>query len=46
MPEAVGDVAGLPAVLDALRDAGFADAELEQVAWRNWRRVLNATWSA
>jgi membrane dipeptidase len=46
MPEAVGDVAGLPAVLDALRDAGFADAELEQIAWRNWRRVLNATWSA
>jgi membrane dipeptidase len=45
MPAALGDVTGLPAVLDALRDAGFADAELEGIAWRNWRRVLEAAWS-
>jgi membrane dipeptidase len=46
MPAALGDVTGLPAVLDALRDAGFGAAELEGIAWRNWRRVLEAAWSA
>jgi membrane dipeptidase len=45
MPAALRDVAGLPAVLDALRDAGFGEAEVEKVAWRNWRRVLAATWA-
>ncbi len=44
VPAALGDVAGLPRVLAALRDAGFTEAELERVAWGNWRRVLAATW--
>src|SRR5215211_2789116 len=39
MPAALGDVTGLPALLDALRGAGFSEAELEGIAWRNWRRV-------
>jgi membrane dipeptidase len=46
MPAALGDVAGLPAVLDALRGAGFSGAELEGIASGNWRRVLEATWAA
>jgi membrane dipeptidase len=45
MPAALGDVGGLPALLDALRGAGFSEAELEGIAWRNWRRVLEATWA-
>ena len=28
----------------ALREAGFDDAELEAICWRNWRRVLAAWW--
>jgi membrane dipeptidase len=44
MPEALGDVAGLPALLDALRGAGFGAGDVEKVAWGNWRRVLAATW--
>ena len=44
MPAPLGDVTGLPALLDALRAAGFGAAELEGIAWRNWRRVLAATW--
>jgi membrane dipeptidase len=44
MPAALGDVTGLPAVLDALRGAGFSEAELEGIAWGNWRRVLEASW--
>ena len=44
IPTAVGDAAGMPRVLDALSDAGFSAAELEAIAWRNWRRVLAAWW--
>jgi membrane dipeptidase len=44
VPAPLGDVSGLPRLLDALRSAGFSDGELELVAWRNWRRVLAAWW--
>lgn len=44
IPSELGDVAGLPKLLDALRDAGFSDAELQAIAWENWRRVLGAWW--
>jgi membrane dipeptidase len=45
IPDQLGDVTGLPKLLDALREAGFGEAELEQIAWGNWRRVLAASWS-
>jgi membrane dipeptidase len=45
MPTALGDVTGLPALFDVLRGAGFSEAELEGIAWGNWRRVLEATWA-
>jgi membrane dipeptidase len=44
IPEALGDVSGTPRLLDALRAAGFGSAELERIAWGNWRRVLGAWW--
>jgi membrane dipeptidase len=44
IPAGVGDVAGMPRVLDALAEAGFSGAELDAVAWGNWRRVLAAWW--
>ena len=44
IPAPLGDVAGLPKLLDALRDVGFTEPELEAVAWHNWRRVLAAWW--
>jgi membrane dipeptidase len=43
VPETVGDVTGLPAVLDALRDRGFDGPALEKVARENWLRVLSET---
>jgi membrane dipeptidase len=46
MPAALGDVAGLPRLLDALRQDGFSPDEVERIAWGNWRRVLAAAWSA
>ncbi|MFC7167762.1 dipeptidase [Halospeciosus flavus] len=44
VPEDVGDVTGLPDVLDALRERGFDEAEVEQVAHGNWLRVLRDWW--
>ncbi len=44
IPAPLGDVAGLPKLLDALREAGFSEDELERIAWHNWRRVLDAWW--
>jgi membrane dipeptidase len=44
IPTVVGDVAGLPRVLAALREAGFDDAALDKVTHQNWLRVLRATW--
>ena len=46
MPAELGDVAGLPRLLDALRDDGFSADEVEGIAWGNWRRVLAAAWGA
>jgi membrane dipeptidase len=46
MPAALGDVTGLPALLDALRAAGFAEADLPGIAGGHWHRVLEATWAA
>jgi membrane dipeptidase len=45
IPAAIGDVSGMPKVLDALRDSGFTENELDAIAWGNWRRVLAAWWS-
>jgi membrane dipeptidase len=46
IPAGVGDVAGMPRVLAALQDAGFSEAEVDAIAWGNWRRVLSAWWSS
>jgi membrane dipeptidase len=42
--DSIGDVTGLPAVFDALRDRGLDDADLRAVARDNWLRVLEETW--
>jgi membrane dipeptidase len=44
VPDELGDVAGLPKLLDALAAVGFSDAELDAIAWDNWRRVLGDWW--
>jgi membrane dipeptidase len=44
IPRAIGDAAGLPRLLEALRAAGFDDGELAALAHGNWLRVLDATW--
>jgi membrane dipeptidase len=44
VPGELGDAAGLPKLVDALRGAGFGEDELRAICWRNWRRVLDAWW--
>src|SRR5215217_1086206 len=45
MPSALGDVTGLPALLDVLRTVGgFGEEALAGVAHGNWHRVLAAAW--
>jgi membrane dipeptidase len=44
IPRAVGGVDGVPRVLEALRAEGFTEAEIDAIAWTNWRRVLAAWW--
>jgi membrane dipeptidase len=45
MPRELGDVSGLPRVLDALRAAGFSEDDVSAIAWDNWIRVLGETWT-
>lgn len=44
IPEAIGDVTGLPGLLEALNQAGFEESAIEKIAFKNWVRVLDATW--
>jgi membrane dipeptidase len=44
IPAALGDVSGMPRVLDVLAEAGFDGRELAAIAWDNWRRALGAWW--
>lgn len=44
MPGDLKDASGLPRLIEALRAAGFSPEEMEKIAWRNWVRVLRATW--
>jgi membrane dipeptidase len=44
IPDELGDVAGLPRLVDALRADGFTDDEVRAIAWGNWRRVLGRAW--
>ena len=44
MPAAIGSVAGLPALIDHLRQAGYPDALLRKIAYENWLGILERTW--
>jgi membrane dipeptidase len=44
IPAPLGDAAGMPRLLDALREVGFTADEVKSIAWGNWRRVLDAWW--
>jgi membrane dipeptidase len=44
MPDDLRDVTGLPRLIQALQDQGYDRGALEKIAYKNWFRVLQATW--
>tara|TARA_Y100000589_G_scaffold305760_1_gene319956 strand:- start:354 stop:1415 length:1062 start_codon:yes stop_codon:yes gene_type:complete len=44
MPDELGDCAGLPRLVDVLRDRGWSEEDLLAMAHRNWLRVLGDSW--
>lgn len=46
VPDAIGDVAGLPALLTAMRAHGYDAATMRKLCHENWIAVLERTWGA
>jgi membrane dipeptidase len=46
MPNALGDVSGLPRLIEVLRSRGYDQASIDKIAYGNWLRVLGSTWKA
>ncbi|HEV2108594.1 MAG TPA: dipeptidase, partial [Thermomicrobiales bacterium] len=44
MPAELGDVTGLPVLMETLRGRGYDDAALRKIGHENWIRVLERTW--
>jgi membrane dipeptidase len=44
IPREIGDVAGLPALVGAMRQAGYGEVLVERICWGNWLDVLRRTW--
>jgi membrane dipeptidase len=46
VPQGITDVAGLPALQDALRAHGYDEALLRKICHENWFALLDRTWGA
>ena len=46
VPQAIGDVSGLPALTKAMEAHGYGSDLIEKICHGNWLRVLDATWKA
>lgn len=44
IPAELGDVSGLPKLIEALRQHGYDDQTLHKICHQNWVRVLEKTW--
>lgn len=44
VPDAIGDVAGLDNLRNAMRAHGYSDSLMAKLAHENWMRVLGITW--
>lgn len=44
IPKAIGTAAGLPRLVEAMRAHGYGEPLVEKIAYRNWLRVLAASW--
>ncbi|KAA2237747.1 dipeptidase [Salinarimonas soli] len=45
VPQAIGDVTGLPRLVDAMRRHGYDDATVRKLAYENWVGLLKRTWA-
>jgi membrane dipeptidase len=46
IPAAIGSVAGVPKLFEALRARGYDEPLLKKIGSENWLRVLEKTWGA
>jgi membrane dipeptidase len=46
MPSQIATAAGLQTLVEAMRARGFSESLIEKLCFRNWLRVLDATWSS
>ncbi|GGA99188.1 dipeptidase [Brucella endophytica] len=46
VPQALGNAAGLPKLIDALRAHGFNEQEIAKIAHENWISLLERSWTA
>tara|TARA_R110002020_G_scaffold87454_1_gene215616 strand:+ start:1113 stop:2162 length:1050 start_codon:yes stop_codon:yes gene_type:complete len=44
IPEEISDAAGNQNLVAALRDAGYADADLKKICRENWLRIMASAW--
>ncbi|WP_163527914.1 dipeptidase [Halobacillus ihumii] len=44
IPDALGDVTGVPKVIKLLKDRGYSNNDLRKLTSENWLRVLKETW--
>ncbi|MEJ2040915.1 MAG: dipeptidase [Desulfosarcinaceae bacterium] len=44
IPKAIGDVAGLPRLIQALFAAGLDEGSVRKIAYKNWLRIFADTW--
>ena len=44
VPNAIGDVSGLPNLRQAMRDHGYGEELMKKLCYKNWLRVLEKTW--
>jgi membrane dipeptidase len=44
IPLEIGDVTGLPKLIEAIRERGYDDEAISKLAYQNWIRVLRKTW--
>lgn len=44
MPNDLSDVSKLPTLIGTLQQSGYDEQSLEKIAYKNWFRVLKATW--
>jgi membrane dipeptidase len=44
IPAFIGDVSGVPKLVEAMLQSGFSTHLIEKICWKNWMRVLEKTW--